>query len=525
MSGDEIDGARRQEAHFGDRVVYCYSDRASNVSALLECARRVHGGGEALVCGDERLTYDQLSDCVAVFAGGVARLGTRRGDRVALLLANSAEFVIAFLAVVRLGAIVVPVNVRQSAAEIASVIADCRASVVIAHSEFVDKAPAAPERVLVEIDAAIPFAGRIAAVAGSETDTIECGEDDVAALIYTSGTTGRPKGVMVTHLGLVHAGMTYAAVLQLTASDRSVCAAPLSHVTGLTGGLMASIAAGAAVIVTPSFKADRFLSLAAQERMSVTIMVPAMYKLCLLSSEFDARKLNRWRIAGYGGAMMPPALIEELSCALPGLRLVNCYGATETTSPVAMMPASETAERPWSVGRAVPCAEILIMDEHGRSVLAGEEGEIYIRAPTVARGYWENSEATSREFVGGFWRSGDVGRLVDGVYLELLDRKKDVINRGGYKIYCAEVENVLAALDAVEEVAVVGRACPVLGERVHAIIVSRASVKEHTLRAACAAVLSDYKVPETFHVRATPLPRNANGKVMKQVLRADPDAV
>jgi len=272
--------------------------------------------------------------------------------------------------------------------------------------------------------------------------------------------------------------------------------------------LAAAVRCAATLIVMPAFKAAEFLALAERERMTHSLIVPAMYALCLLEKNFHQYDLSAWRIGGYGGAPMPAATIAALAEKLPALGLMNAYGATETTSPTTVMPAAETARRRDSVGLAVPGAEIRVVDD-----------ELWIGGPMVVKGYWDNPEATAREFTDGFWHSGDLGSVDADGFVRLLDRRKDMINRGGYKVYSAEVESVLAEHPAVLEAAVVGYACPVLGERVQAFAVLGNEISEEELKAFCAARLADYKVPERFTLRSEPLPRNANGKVLKRELR------
>jgi O-succinylbenzoic acid--CoA ligase len=244
-----------------------------------------------------------------------------------------------------------------------------------------------------------------------------------------------------------------------------------------------------------------------------------MYNLCLMQPGFADMQLASWRIGAYGGAPMPVASIDELAATLPQLVLMNCYGATETTSPATMMPPGETAAHNDTVGMPVVCAEMQVMDDDGQALPAGEMGEIWIKGPMVVSGYWANPEATAKEFVQGFWKSGDMGSIDAQGYVRILDRKKDMLNRGGYKIYCIEVENTLYQHPAVAECAIVGKPCPVLGERVHAFISVRDSVTPEELTAFCATRLSREKVPETFTLSPTPLPRNANGKLMKREMR------
>jgi O-succinylbenzoic acid--CoA ligase len=349
---------------------------------------------------------------------------------------------------------------------------------------------------------------------------VEVDEEDTAIILYTSGTTGRPKGAMLTHLGICHSAIHYQCCMGLTAHDRSVVAVPMSHVTGVVALIATVVHLAATLIIMREFKAASFLELAEAERMTHTLLVPAMYNLCLMEPRFAQTDLSAWRIGGFGGAPMPAATIASLAEKLPHLRLMNAYGATETTSPATLMPAPATAERLDSVGLPVPCGEVLVMDEAGREVPCGMEGELWLRGPMVVRGYWDDPAATAEGFVAGYWRSGDVGSIDSDGYVRVLDRKKDMINRGGYKIYSVEVENTLMAHPDVIEAAVIARPCPVLGERVHAVIFRKHDqATSEELARHCAGLIADYKVPESFSFRTTPLPRNANGKVMKRILK------
>jgi acyl-CoA synthetase (AMP-forming)/AMP-acid ligase II len=314
---------------------------------------------------------------------------------------------------------------------------------------------------------------------------------------------------MLTNLGIVHSAMNFELGMRLTRRSRSVAAVPLSHVTGVIALLAATVRCAGTLIILPAFKARDFLAVAERERMTHTLMVPAMYNLCLLEPGFPKYDLSPWQIGSYGGAPMPAATIAALAQNLPSLALMNAYGATETTSPATLMPPKETARRRDSVGLAVPGAEIKVVAE-----------ELWIRGPMVVKGYWDDPAATGREFTDGFWHSGDVGSIDAEGFVRVLDRRTDMINRGGFKIYSVEVESALAEHPAVLESAVLGVPCPVLGERVHAFVTLRApGVSEQALRDFCAQRLSDYKVPENFTFRDEPLPRNANGKVLKRQLR------
>ena len=325
---------------------------------------------------------------------------------------------------------------------------------------------------------------------------------------------------MLTHLGLIHSALHYVAGMGLRDGEVSQVAVPMSHVTGIGGQVLPMLAVAGTLVLMPAFSAPAFIASAASERLTHTIMVPAMYNLLLREPSLKGCDLSRWRIGGYGGAPMAPETIARLGQQFPGLALMNIYGATETTSPVTMMPPSETARRPDSVGVALPCTEIRIVDEDGRDVNAGEPGEVWLKGPSVVPGYWRNPQATAESFNDGFWRSGDVGTLDAEGYLRVFDRKKDMINRGGYKVYSVEVENVLLGCPGVLEAAVIAGPCPVLGERVHAVVnVDPALYDEAATRERCRIALADYKVPETLVVHDGPLPRNAGGKLLKRVLR------
>jgi long-chain acyl-CoA synthetase len=517
----------RFEAHYGDRVIPCFLQRPSSVHALLAEAVRRNPHGEALVCGDTRVTWKQVVSLSGRVAAALAERGVGTGDRVALLVGNRIDLVLAVYGAAWLGAITIPLSIRLQTREIAYLLNDCGARVLICEPELVDRLPAETKTPSLEhlIVLESPEKGRFEALAsGGEgaSEPARVGEEDPAFILYTSGTTGRPKGAMLTQLNVVHSALVYEACMGLTSSDRSIAAVPLAHVTGLIASIAVITRCAGTLIILPDFKAADFLRLAERERMTHTVMVPAMYNLCLLQPDFESYNLSAWRVGGYGGAPMPAATIERLAARLPGLLLMNAYGATETTSPATLMPPKYTPTHGDSVGKAVPGATVIVVDDSGREVPRGEGGEIWIHGPSVVRGYWNNPSATAENITGGYWHSGDIGSIDNQGFVRVFDRKKDMINRGGLKIYSVEVESVLAAHPDVVECAVVGVPCPVLGERVHAFVISRTgAISEEEVRQFCAERLSDYKVPERVTMRSNPLPRNANGKLIKRELREE----
>ncbi len=517
--------AMRLEARFGDRIVAAFVERPQTIWAMVSDAAVRSPAGEALVCGDKRMNWREVAQQSAQVAAGLRKLGLQRGDRVALLLGNRIEFVLATFAAAHLGLVTVLLGTRQQKPEIAYVLSDCGAKLLIHEAALADRLPDARDvpdlkhRIPVDDDAK---ASQFSVLADNAPlpESSEVGEEDTAMILYTSGTTGRPKGAMLAHCNVIHSAMVYEACMELTSADCSIAAVPLAHVTGVVANIMSMVRCAGTLIIVAEFKAAEYLKIASRERVTQTVMVPAMYNLCLLQADFDTYDLSAWRIGGFGGAPMPIATIEKLAVKLPGLKLINAYGSTETTSPSTIMPPELTAEHIDSVGLPCPGAQIIVVDADGRELPRGEIGEIWIQSGSVIRGYWNNPKATSESFTSGFWHSGDLGSIDAQNFVRVFDRQKDMINRGGLKIYSAEVESVLAGHPGVVESAIIAKPCPVLGERVHAVVVIRDSgVSAAVLRAWCAERLSDYKVPETMALTAEPLPRNANGKVMKKQLR------
>jgi len=515
----------RDETHFG-RVVRCYVERPSNIDAVLRDAAAWRPEAPALSDDGRRVSYRELDTVVERLAANLADLGIAKGDRVGLLLGNCSEFVEVVFALARLGAISVPIGIRQQRPENEFVLAQSGAKAVIFEAELVDRIPA-PEAVPALVQRIVVGGSAAGAINydqlqknASPISPLHIGEEDVFAILYTSGTTGQPKGAVLTHFGTIHSCLHYRECLSLDA-ERSLLAVPASHVTGLVANILTTALCGGCTVIMRSFKARDFLFLACAERVTHTVMVPAMYNLALLEPAFDGFDLAAWRLGGYGGAPMPEATIRRLAEKLPALVLSNLYGATETISPTTIMPPGDGLAHADSVGKTVPCGEVRIMDDTGREVAPGQSGEIWIAGPMVVPGYWQNLDADRENFVGGYWKSGDIGSKGEDGYVRVFDRKKDMINRGGYKIYSVEVENLLIQHPAILECAVIGRPDPVLGEKSHAFVVSSApGLSDQELRDYCATRLADYKIPDGITIFAEPLPRNANGKVIKTALRA-----
>jgi long-chain acyl-CoA synthetase len=542
----------------------CYADRPANLLELFRAAISAVPDAAALIDEQNQISYRALDRQSAALARKLLARGLTIGDRIVVLTGNCIEFGIIALAAWRAGLVIVPLNPRNVRHEVTFVLNQCQAKALVFEAALADRAPTDSQApgctLLIEVQALLADAASDAVVnsstdlgtadlAGARTPLPwhEPGEEDVAVLLYTSGTTGQPKGAMLTHLNLVHSVLHFVDAMELQdTQERSLLAVPISHVTGLVAIWLTMVAVGGSTVMIREFKSPRFLDAFVRHRVTHTIVVPAIYNLLLRDPDFATYDLSAWRIGGFGGAAMPETIINALAQALPGLGLMNAYGATETTSPVTLMPASLQRAHLDSVGLLLPCAQMRVVDEDGQAVAGGEAGELWIAGPMVVPGYWDNREASAREFVDGFWRSGDIGSIDSQGYVRVFDRKKDMINRGGYKVYSAEVEGALCAHPAVLEAAVFGQPDPVLGERTKAVIVPKSpgefesaagaanpasvasaanpanaanAASAAALRAHCAGLLADYKIPDFFEFRLTPLPRNPNGKVLKRELR------
>lgn len=536
MSGTVISpygDALRLEALYGDRLVPCYVERPRNLDAMLAASVQARGDSSAIESGDVTLSYRELDRLANRVASGFAAQGVVAGDRVALFVGNRPEFVVLLAGLWRLGAIAVPIGIRQSAAELEYMLNQCDAAALVFDASLADRLPRAAAIACVRRTICVEEDGLRASVradASSYDDLLAAGDDAPmaasfedtapACLMYTSGTTGHPKGAVLSHLGFFHTARHYVRRFGYRADDRMLLVIPGSHISGLLAVIVVALQVGACLVMRRQFNAGEVLAEIESRRVTAAVMVPAMYNLCLLHADLPRRDLACWRIGHFGGAAMPEITIARLAEALPGLALYNGFGATETTSAVTLTEAGDAARKPDTVGTVLPCVDIRVLDAQGREVAAGESGELWIRSPGNAIGYWANVEATRASFVAGYWRSGDIGSVDAEGSVRVFDRIKDMINRGGYKVYCVELENVIQRHPGVIEVAAVGSPCPVLGERVHVFVHALEAIDADAVRALCREALADYKTPDFITVSATPLPRNLNGKLVKASLRA-----
>jgi acyl-CoA synthetase (AMP-forming)/AMP-acid ligase II len=476
-----------------------YVDLPDSVVAMLADSVDRAPGAEAVVELDgPRLSYQELWDRAARVAGGLLEAGVRRGDRVAIRLGNGVDWVLGFLGTLMAGAVAVPVNTRFTDPEARYVIDDCGARVVLAPGQpLPEGAPHVAEGLR---------------------------RSDLAAIFYTSGTTGFPKGAMTSHENFLTNAENARRVVGLPRQDpslRNLISVPLFHVTGCNSQLLPTLQCGAAAVIMPTFEVGRFLRTIPEERVAVVTSVPAVFWLAINQPDFADVDVSGVRFATYGGAPIAPDLVRQIMAAFPAARVGNGFGLSETSSISTFLPHQFADTHADSVGFPAPVVDLDLADVDPATGV----GELLIRGAQVVQGYWGKPEATEQTFAGGWLHSGDLARIDAAGFTYIVDRAKDMINRGGENVYCVEVENALAAAPGVYEVAVVGVPDPMMGEKVGAVVVPRpgAEFDPDAFLAHARQHLADFKVPQYVAVRSAVLPRNPGGKVLKPVLRTETD--
>ena len=489
---------------------------------------RLRGEKTAVVTDvGEAWSYAALDDRCRKFAAFLRSRSVAPGERVAILLQNVPEFIVAYFGAIAAGCVAVPVNYRLSPPEVAYILSDCAASVVVTTSEQFEKV-AGQEGVrgvgiwlLVDDRREGSLSFRDALAVNPVPAPAPAAPDGVAVLLYTSGTTGFPKGAMISHRNTLFNVDSCLATLGYREDDVGLLTLPLFHVTGLHSQLVALLACGATVVLQKEYDTGQVLELIARHRVTALFLVPAIYKLLTLREDARHYDLSSVRIAAYGGAPMAPETILAIRKILPA-RLHNCYGLTECSSLGTVLPADLALTRSDSVGLPVPGTEAEVRGETGNAVPPGEPGELYLRGPHIVRGYFGAPEKTRDAIRDGWLRTGDIARIDSDGLVTILDRAKDMINRGGEKVYGLEVENVLYAYPGVAEAAVFGISHPVFGEVPAACVVPLPgeTLNPEGVIAHCRGRLADYKVPVSVRV-VDRIPRNPGGKVLKKQLRKE----
>lgn len=484
-----------------DRGVRRYSDRPDSLVAMLRASTERRDSATAVIeLGGRELSYCELWGAAGRVSGGLREAGIERGDRVAIRLPNGIDWVLAFWGAVMSGAVVVPVNMRFAESEVEYVIEDSGAKFCFA--EGVDLPDAAPY-----VDG-------------------ELGPEDLAAIFYTSGTTGFPKGAVTTHRNFLTNTENVVRMLGIEREEgpelSTLVSVPLFHVTGCNSQLLPLLELGGRVeIMGRGLDLDLFLDAVSQHRINLVITVPAIYQALLRHPRFGETDLSSARWALYGGAPIATELVRAIQSGFPNARVGNGFGLTETCSMTTFLPHEETEEHVDSVGFAMPSVDVSIHQPNPESGV----GELLVRGSNVISGYWQRPEANADAFIGPWLRTGDMARIDDEGLLYIVDRVKDMINRGGENVYSVEVENVVSAAPGVAEAAAIGVPDDMMGEKVGVVVVPLAGseVLAEEVVDYCRGRLADFKVPQYMAISEEALPRNPGGKILKKQLREDVD--
>jgi acyl-CoA synthetase (AMP-forming)/AMP-acid ligase II len=482
-----------------DEVKY-YTNRPQSLVHMLRAS--VDRDPSALAVaevGGERFTYEELWDRASRVAGGLTAAGLKRGDRAAIRLGNGTDWVLAFWGIQLAGIVAVPVNTRFKESEVEYVISDSGSAHVFKPGEPLPDG----DPVVVE----------------------DLEQDDLAAIFYTSGTTGFPKGAMTSHRNFLtnteNAFRCIGVDKDEGPSVATLVNVPLFHVTGCNSQLLVlNELGGRTYILTNALDLDGFLKVVSEEKIQMLTSVPAIYHALTRHPKFAETDLDHVRWVSYGGAPIAASAVHKIMEAFPSARVGNGFGLTETSSITSYLPHEEALEHADSVGFAMPVVDLALDQPNPETGV----GELLVRAANVVQGYWNKPEATEQTFVDRWLHTGDLARIDDEGLLYIVDRAKDMINRGGENVYSIEVESALVGAPGVGECAVVPVPDDMMGEKVGAVIVPAGSAEEFDTKAVVAYVaerIADFKVPQYIALRSEPLPRNPGGKVLKKQLREE----
>ncbi len=496
-----------------------------NLARLAETAVERKGDYPSLLFEGRWHGSGELFEQARRLAAGLTQSGISAGERVVVTMANSPEVGVVYNAVWRAGAVVTPATFLLPAEELRHVIADAQASAVVTSPEFLEKAQEAiaglPSRPLLVCTGtpgaqATPFSSLLSA---EPAPIVPRRDEDLAALLYTGGTTGRAKGVMLSHANLHFSGRSAHQAAYVEGVNRALMTLPLSHAYGLlvTIAAMHSPEQGVAVLLR-WFDPKAFLGLIAEHRLQLSAVVPTMLQI-LLGERLEDHDLGSLRFLTSGGAPLAPEVEEEFCRRVPSVSIRQGYGLTESAALISTNPAGR--ERRGSVGLPVPGTEVRLLDEAGRDLPPGEVGEICCRSPGVMGGYWNSPEATAEALRDGWLYTGDVGYQDEDGYLFVVDRKKDLIIRGGFNVYPRDVEDALLEHPAVQSAGVIGTPSPLHGEEVVAFVSLHAGATSSSeeLIDWARAHIGGYKYPRELHV-VDQVPLTPVGKVDRKALRA-----
>jgi long-chain acyl-CoA synthetase len=498
-----------------------------NLATILREPRRAHPDKPLCHLGDLTFSYAQVDEISGRVAAGLLALGLRRGDKVAVHLPNVPQFLFSYFAILKAGLVMVPLNPLLRAGEIAYHLADSDTRVLITFELFADEAVQGAGDVTTYVvhlpgsdrrpDGTRGFDERYA---NDDTgDIAPTDADDTAVLLYTSGTTGKPKGAELTHFQLYMNCTVGGELFGFRADDIGLAVLPLFHVFGLSSVLNVAVRFGGSIVLVPRFEVEPVLDAIERHRCTIFSGVPTMY-FALNQADLTGRDLTCLRVGISGGAAIPGEVIRTFEERHPGVVILEGYGLSETASTTTFNISAEQ-RKVLSIGKPIWGVETRIVDDHDRPLPPGPEhvGEIVVRGHNVMKGYYKNPEATAEAFRGGWFHTGDLAYADSDGYLFIVDRKKDMIIRGGFNVYPREIEEVLYTHPAVLEAAVIGRPDAKLGEEVVAVLSLRpgARATPEELVTWCRDRLAAYKYPR--HIRILDeLPKGPTGKLLKRNL-------
>ncbi|TFV61276.1 UNVERIFIED_ORG: long-chain fatty acid--CoA ligase [Bacillus sp. AZ43] len=484
---------------------------------LLDTAAQ-HADRPALKMDDVGLTYGRFRDAALRVAGALRARGVSPGDRVGMVLPNVLSFPVVFYGALLAGATVVPMNPLLKAREVEYYLRDSGARLVVALDS--SAAPVTEAAGTVGVDAVVVGPALPEELMDAEPldAAVERADDDLAVILYTSGTTGQPKGAELTHANLAGNCRTTAETLaENTADDVIMGCLPLFHVFGLTCGLNAAVLKGSLLTLIPRFDGTKALSVIARDRVTIFDGVPTMFSAMLHSPAAGTQDVSSLRLCVSGGSAMPVEVMRSFEEAF-GCTILEGYGLSET-SPVASFNHPHAERKPGSIGTPIAGVEMRLVDDEGRDVPTGEVGEIAIRGANVMRGYWGKPEETAKAIPDGWFRTGDLARQDEDGYFFIVDRKKEMIIRGGYNVYPREIEEALYEHPAVAEAACIGIPHPELGEEVAAAVALKpgATAGVDELRDWARERVAAYKYPRHLWL-VDALPKGPTGKILRRAV-------
>jgi long-chain acyl-CoA synthetase len=490
---------------------------SENLATILTETAAEHGDRVAFKLDDVELTYSVLDNSSARIAALLKARGLERGDRVGLMMPNVPYFPAIYYAILRAGGIVVPMNVLLKGREVAFYLGDSGASSLFAWHDFAEAAEAGASEAGAETILVKPGEfEQLVMEHEPEEDVADSSAEETAVILYTSGTTGKPKGAELTHANLrKNCTVTQTTLGEFSHEDVLLGALPLFHTFGQTCTMNSAVAVGACVTMLPRFDPEKALAIIERDKVTVFQGVPTMYNAMLHADAADTVDASCLRLCMSGGAAIPVELIrgfeEKFACAI-----LEGYGLSET-SPVASFNHPDRERKPGSIGTPIEGVEMQVWDEDGNEVPQGEVGEIVIRGHNVMKGYWERPEATEESIDDGWFRTGDMAKMDEDGYFFIVDRKKDLIIRGGYNVYPREIEEVLYEHPAIQEAAVVGVPDESLGEEVGAAVVLKKgeSLDADEIKRFVKEQVAAYKYPRKIWFEDE-LPKGPTGKILKR---------